>query len=142
MQKLGNKLAEKSEQDQTYVQTTSQQVPPINVAQVNINSQEQSVKDLVPTIKALDKKEKESIESSDDSSSDSSDESDSDSSNSDGSGSDNDGSSDEESGSEYDDEEEFEEDEDDLEQDIADGEALGIDLLRFLKKTEFYFYRD
>ena len=36
----------------------------------------------------------------------------------------------------------FEEESDEAEQDDADCEALGIDLLRFLKKKEFTFYKD
>ena len=37
---------------------------------------------------------------------------------------------------------EYEPDTDEIEQDTADGEALGIDLARFVKKDEFQFYKD
>ena len=53
---------------------------------------------------------------------------------------------DSETDSDYDSEEEssseFEENSEVAEQDAADCEALGVDLMRFLKKTEFEHYRD
>ena len=87
--------------------------------------------------KELSKRERESLES-DGSSSDSDSDSDDSSSSSDddsGSGSDDESGSDESSS-------EYQEDEDELEQDTADGEALGIDLTRWIKRQEFQFYKD
>ena len=81
----------------------------------------------------LSKEERESIESASETSDDDDDDS--------GSGSDESGSG---SDDEYDSESssEFEEDEEEADQDIADSEAIGIDLTRFTKKTEFNYYVD
>ena len=86
----------------------------------------------------LSKEERESLESASDSDvQESSDES---------SGSDEESSSDEEYGSEEydssaDSDEKFEDDEEEADQDTADGEALGIDLTRFMKTTAFMHYK-
>ena len=49
------------------------------------------------------------------------------------------GSSDDDDGADSD--EKFEDDEEEADQDMADGEALGIDLSRFMKNTAFTFYK-
>ena len=142
MEKLGTNLAIKQSDidqlKQNSTDTTPEQgenlVQHLDVTKVNVESKEQSIR------QSLNQKDKESIESSSDSNSDSDDSSFSDS-DSDDSDSDESGSEDSEYDVEYDDEG-YEENEDEADQDAADGEALGIDLTRFFKKTEFYFYKE
>ena len=142
MEKLGGMISKKQSQFDKLKQNSTDATPEqeekpelhLDVTKVNIESKEQSVR------QSLNQKDKESIESSSDSDSDSDDSSSSDS-DSDDSGSDDSGSEDSDYDVEYDDEG-FEENEEEADQDAADGEALGIDLTRFFKKTEFYFYKE